>query len=271
MPPVWDYVEAAPTFDSTGSWPICLSGIANVIESCVVSESIPVVCVRDATRTDARDIQKKCVITDPPYYNAVDYAGLSDFFYVWLKRSFGPIDSDLVKLPLTPKNSQAIMDSESDSSESRERYINLMRSALSNIHSVHPSDQVAGVAFASISPEAWATLIESLLDADLIPWASWPIDTEMESGMAKMGQARLKTSVWMCCRKRERGTGPTFIGDVVEEMRPVIRERLLYFWSQGIRGADFFISGIGPALSVFGRHSRVLRPGRYGGVCTDTS
>ena len=64
----------------------------------------------------------------------------------------------------------------------------------------------------------------------------------------------------MACRKREEAAGEAFLGDVMEEMRPVVRERLLYFWSKGIRGADFFISAIGPALSVFGRHSRVLRP-----------
>ena len=64
----------------------------------------------------------------------------------------------------------------------------------------------------------------------------------------------------MACRKREGAAGDAFLSDVMEEMRPVIRERLLYFWSKGIRGADFFISAIGPALSVFGRHSRVLRP-----------
>ena len=70
----------------------------------------------------------------------------------------------------------------------------------------------------------------------------------------------------MACRKREGKAGDAFLGDVLEEMRPVIRERLLSFWSQGIRGADFFISAIGPALSVFGRHRRVLRPRRCRGL-----
>ena len=64
----------------------------------------------------------------------------------------------------------------------------------------------------------------------------------------------------MACRKREEAADEAFLGDVLEDMRPVIRERLLFFWSQHIRGADFFISAIGPALSVFGRHRRVLRP-----------
>ena len=261
LPPVWDYAEAAPLSGSTGSWTSCLSGIANVIESCVVSKSVPNVNVRDATGPDARVLQPQGVITDPPYYNSVDYAGLSDFFYVWLKRSLGPIDPSLFDLPLTPKTRQAIMDSESKTNaKARQRYVTLMKSALSNVHMVHPSDQIAGVAFANIDPDAWATLIESLLDVGLVPRVSWPIDTEMQSGIVKIGQARLSTSVWMACRKREETAGEAFLGDVLAEMRPVVRERLLYFWSKGIRGADFFISAIGPALSVFGRYGRVLRP-----------
>ena len=260
LPPVWDYAEAAPTFEATGSWRSCLDGFIDVIEGCVVSEYVPSVRQRDITLPDDSDQLNKIVITDPPYYNAVDYAGLSDFFYVWLKRALRSTGCHKFDFPLTPKTTQAIMNSESKSSEARDRYVTLMKSALLNIHAVHPVQQPTGVVFASTSPDAWATLIENLLDVGLVPLSSWPIDTEMQSGMVKIGQARLSTSVWMACRKREEESGAAFLGDVVEEMRPVIRERLLYFWSKGIRGADFFISAIGPALSVFGRYQRVMRP-----------
>ena len=117
-----------------------------------------------------------------------------------------------------------------------------------------------GVVFAHTDPDAWATPIDGLLSAGLVPDASWPIDTEAPTGIKTVGQARLKTSVWMACRKRQDEPGDAFLSDVMEEMRPIIRERLLYFWGKGIRGVDFFISAIGPALSVFGRHSRVLLP-----------
>jgi adenine-specific DNA methylase len=125
--------------------------------------------------------------------------------------------------------------------------------------SLEPGGMV-GVVFAHTDPDAWSTLIEGLLDAGLIPNVSWPIDTELENKVSRLGQARLSTSVWMACTPRQEDAGQAFLGDVMDEMRPVIRERLLYFWNKGIRGADFFISAIGPALSVFGRHSRVLRP-----------
>ena len=114
------------------------------------------------------------------------------------------------------------------------------------------------------SPDAWATLIESLLEsgASAIE-ASWPIDTELckpsiGSKLVKPDSQDLRLDGLPEARGRSRGGA--FLGDVMEEMRPVIRDRLLYFWSKGIRGADFFISAIGPALSVFGRYQQVMRP-----------
>ena len=142
----------------------------------------------------------------------------------------------------------------------RRHYVTSMAKAFEAMARSLQAGGLTGVVFAHTDPDAWSTLIEGLLEAGLVPDASWPIDTEMETKSTGLGQARLRTSVWMACRKREDEAGEAFLGDVLEEMRPVVRERLLAFWSHGIRGADFFISAIGPALSVFGRHQRVLRP-----------
>ena len=220
---------------------------------------------------DARDLSTsaEASITDPPYYDSINYADLSDFFYVWLKRSIRPIHPDLLTLPLTPKRSQIVMNVYSSSSSNvktdrkaiaRQVYVDGMEKSFRSIAISLEPTALSGVVFAHTDPDAWATLIEGLLAAGLVPDASWPIDTELQSGMIKDSQARLSTSVWMACRKREEVAGDAFIGDLMEEMRPVIRERLLYFWSKGIRGADFFISAIGPALSVFGKYCQVLRP-----------
>ena len=127
-----------------------------------------------------------------------------------------------------------------------ERYINMMTQASESMADSLDPDGVAGVVFAHTDPTAWSTLIEGLLTAGLVPDTSWPIDTERQGKVSGVGQARLRTSVWMACRKRDGKAEDAFLGDVLEEMRPVIRERLLSFWSQGIRGADFFISAIGP-------------------------
>ena len=144
--------------------------------------------------------------------------------------------------------------------KARQSYVDGIAQSFQAISESLCPNGLQGVVFAHTDPDAWATLIEGLIAAGLVPYGSWPIDTEIGTKLSATTQARLKTSVWMSCRKREEKAGEAFLGDVLDEMRPVVRERLLYFWSKGIRGADFFISAIGPALSVFGRYERVLRP-----------
>ena len=208
------------------------------------------------------------IVTDPPYYDAINYADLSDFFYVWLKRSIGFLHPDLLALPLTPKREQTVMNVYAGNSvegkgrkeEARQHYVDGMAKAFHSMAESLEPGGLTGVVFAHTDPDAWATLIEGLLGVGLIPDASWPIDTELQNKVSAGSRANLRTSVWMACRKRDGQPTDVFLSDVMEEMRPVIRERLLYFWGKGIRGADFFISAIGPALSVFGQHSRVLRP-----------
>ena len=255
---IWDYPEAIPIGDGGGSWTSLLSGQLQALKTAAVSENCPVVRQIDATRS--RSIAQT-IVTDPPYYNAIDYAGLSDFFFVWLKRTVGFLHPELLAMPLTPKKQQAIMASEKKNDLiERQRYVDMMRQAFLAMARSLKTGGTTGLVFAHTDPDAWATLIEGLLYAGLVPDASWPIDTEMQGKVTSLGQARLSTSVWMACRKREGKPSDAFLSDVMDDMRPVIRERLIYFWSKGIRGADFFISAIGPALSVFGRHARVLRP-----------
>lgn len=261
LPMVWDYCEVNPLSKSSGSFERALEWVASTLGP--VGEPA-VVTQRDARA--AVPAQVAAIVTDPPYYDSINYADLSDFFYVWLKRSIGFIHPDLLTLPLTPKREQAVMNVYANADLSgkerqqaaRKHYVDGMASSFNAMAGSLESGGLTGVVFAHTDPDAWSTLIEGLLAAGLVPDASWPIDTEMETRTEGQGQARLKTSVWMACRKREEDPTEAFLGDVREEMRPVIRQRLLYFWSQGIRGADFFISAIGPALSVFGRHSRVL-------------
>jgi putative DNA methylase len=253
----WDYCESAPLSNGMGSMSNALDRIVDLIREFPRGEPA-VVKMKDARQPS--QASASLVLTDPPYYDAIDYAGLSDFFYVWLRRSLFELYPDELALPLTPKRAQAIMASETGDAEARNRYISIMRQAFLAMSKAANSGASFGIVFAHSDPDAWATLIEGLLAAGLVPRASWPMDTEHQSKASAVHQARLKTSVWMVCRPRQAEAREAFLGDVLEKMRPVIRERLLYFWSKGIRGADFFISAIGPALSVFGQHSRVLRP-----------
>ena len=270
LPMVWDFAELNPWGGSVGDANTAAELASSVIEfsSGGAFSSPAQVFSRDARLPSSGGFS--AIVTDPPYYDSINYSDISDFFYVWLKRSVGFLYTDMFSLPLTPKREQIVMNTyathsmgsvgESNKEEARRRYVEGMTEAFGSMSNSLMDSGVQGVVFAHTDPDAWATLIEGLIETGLVPDASWPIDTEIGTKLSATTQARLKTSVWMACRKREKAAGEAFLGDVLAEMRPVIRERLLYFWSKGIRGADFFISAIGPALSVFGRAERVLRP-----------
>ena len=267
LPMVWDFAEHGSIYGGGGSI-LAMSGrVASAIEVASVGGSPA--RVSSARAQERVTFFPRAIVTDPPYYGYVNYADLSDFFYVWLKRSIGWLHSDLLSLPLTPKREQTVMNVYADGNtasttrskeEARRKYVEGMAEAFNAMNHSIEAQGTIGVVFAHTDPDAWSTLFEGLLAEALVPVASWPIDTEQESGMTKIGLAKLKTSVWMVCQKRDEVGREAFLGDVLEAMRPVVRERLLYFWSKGIRGADFFISAIGPALSVFGQYERVLRP-----------
>lgn len=268
LPMVWDYAEGVAFVDASGGFESCISWILMFLRLETIG-STPALCgIKDARSLAS---QADVVVTDPPYYDSINYSDLSDFFYVWLKRSVGFIHGDLLSLPLTPKRDQIVMNvhmanGDADGPQNnrkvgaRAHYVQGMAQSFEALSKCLGPGRSLGVVFAHTDPGAWATLIEGLLHAGVVPDASWPIDTELENKVAGLGQARLSTSVWMACRPRETTAEDAFLGELLDEMRPVVRERLLYFWGKGIRGADFFISAIGPALSVFGRHRRVLRP-----------
>src|SRR5439155_24447005 len=132
----------------------------------------------------------------------------SDFFYVWLKRSIGFLHPDLLSLPLTPKKDQIIMNVHVKDGEqaepdrrvaARQRYVVAMAESFQAFRRSLSPGGMMGIVFAHTDPDAWSTLIEGLLQAELIPDASWPIDTELENKVSRIGQARLSTSVWMAC------------------------------------------------------------------------
>ena len=269
LPIIWDYAEVNPLSGMTGDFSSALDWIDGVLKPGPIGD--PNSCTTVGS-FDARSPRtSKYFIRDnrSAVLRRDQLRRAFGFFLCLAENSLGTVAPDLLSLPLTPKRDQIVMDVYSSSSSyksggrkerARQDYVEGMSQSFRQMATSLVPGGLVGVVFAHTDPDAWSTLIEGLLDARLVPDASWPVDTELANKVAGIGQARLKTSVWMACRPREADASEAFIGDMLQEMRPVIRERLLYFWSKGIRGADFFISAIGPALSVFGRHSRVLRP-----------
>jgi putative DNA methylase len=261
LPMIWDYAEVNPFSGSTGDWSGALEWIVRVIEHTAhASDQSAIARQGTAARLPYSDGRFEAVVTDPPYYDAVPYADLSDFFYVWLKRSVGFLYPDLFRTPLTPKSAEIIQEParHGDDAAAKAFYEQEMTRTFTEARRVLRADGIFVVVFAHKSTAAWETLLNSLLEAGLVVTASWPLHTERPGRLRAQESAALASSIFIICRVRAAETEGYF-DDVREELATTIRERLDFFWKQGIRGADFFLSAIGPAVSVFGRYTKVYR------------
>jgi len=214
-----------------------------------------------ATQLTFDDDEFDAVVTDPPYYSAVPYSDLSDFFYVWLKRNVGAL-YDQFRSPLTPKTLEVVSHLGTNypgTAKTAEDYEIGMQQAFTQMNRVSTETGIVVVMFAHKTTSAWESLIGGLIRSGLAVTASWPIHTEGRGRLRAHDSAALAGSISMVCRKRNPRSGIGLWDDVRQELQIVARERLDFFWSQGIRGADFFISAIGPALSVFGKYEQVTK------------
>lgn len=261
LPMVWDYAESAPFNPQGANWQASIGAAVDTIGK--LHLPLPARVLRaSATGVPIPDSSLAAVVTDPPYYDAVPYADLSDFFYVWLKRAVGDLHPDVFRTPLTPKSQELISYGSSGrgkGEKSPQWYESGMAQAFKEMHRTLGIDGVAAVMFAHKETSAWETLITGLIRSGLLVTGSWPFHTERPGRMRAQGSAALASSVTLVCRKRDAQAGDGLWDEVRQQLQTVARERLDFFWSQGIRGADFFISAIGPALSVFGRFDRVTR------------
>ena len=255
LPMTWDYAETNPFNESAAGWPKIIDDLSGTLNLLVFDGSAE---VRRASADNLPFDDKvfDAVITDPPYYDAVPYSDLSDYFYVWLRRAIGEVHPEPLATDLTPKRSEMVQNPAHN--KTAEFFESAMSGAFSEMHRTLNDDGILVLVFAHKSTAAWETLLKALLDNNLVVTASWPIETEKPGRTRAIGSAALASSVFIVCRKRSAHEDG-FLDDVEPALQERLHERLDYFWSQGIRGADFFMSAIGPAVEVFGTHKRVLK------------
>jgi adenine-specific DNA methylase len=265
---VWDYAEVNVFAPTLSSFPITLDRTARALVTalCACGNGKTAALLSSATSLPYEACTFDAVITDPPYYDNVPYADLSDFFYVWLKRMVGDLYPEAFRWELTPKDEEAVVNparfggGKKGEETSRRHYERLMSEAFREIYRVLKPGGIAVIMFTHRSTTAWESLIKSLLSAGLYPTASWPVHTELEASTHQRGKGAVRTTILMACRKRSAEAGVGWYHQVQEQLHRTVRGRLEQFWGMGLRGADFFISAIGPAVGVFGRYERVLRP-----------
>lgn len=267
LPIVWDYNEVNPFSGSGGDWDTALNWVLMFIEKESKSKEIAgQSMLASATKHPLPDDSVALVVTDPPYYDAVPYADLSDFFYVWLKRSIGIIYPELFDSQLSPKKLEVVQLAERNSKyayKTKENFENLMREALSEARRVAHPNGLGVIVFAHKATSAWEVMLQAVIDAGWIIVGSWPIDTEMENRLRAMNSATLSSSVHLVCRPRETQDGALRMDevgdwrDVLAELPIRIHEWMPRLASEGVVGADAIFACLGPALEIFSRYSRV--------------
>jgi adenine-specific DNA methylase len=214
-----------------------------------------------ATRLAIEDDSCDCVVTDPPYGDAIAYADLSDFFYVWLKRMLGGILPEVFSTPQTPKEEEATSHKhrhEGSRERAHEHYQAILTRSFREAMRVTKNPKLISVMFAHQSTEAWGALLSALFDAGLCPNATWPIATEMPNAALGLETASLESSVTVVCRPRAAQGAESF-KVVRKEIQEAVEQAVHRFWNYGFRGADLIVASYGPAVGVFGKYARVER------------
>lgn len=262
FPMTWDFCEIHPSSSASGGYSQALEWVSAAVEH-LTEAAVGIAEVRLQSATESLGVGvADAIITDPPYYGAIPYADLSDFFYVWLRRYAWDRYPTELATPLTPRDEELVQHAafaEGNHDRARHRYEERMIAAFGHAAIALTPGGIMVIVFANKQPDAWETLVSTIIAAGFTVTASWPIDTERTAKVGSGKAAYLATSVWLVCRKRPETAGIGRYAEVKRQMQERITERLRYFWDQGISGPDFVWAAVGPALESYSSYREVRR------------
>lgn len=258
IPMMFDYPESNPFCSTSGSAVNQLEWITRYIESESYEPFVAnVINASSGERSQFSQKELACVVTDPPYYDAISYADLSDFFYVWLKRTLSDIYPLNFATPLTPKSEECTAIKyrhEGNENNAKKHFENKLTQILDAIE--YQTSDVVSIMFAHQSTEAWTTLCNSILGARMNITGSWPMDTEMANRSLGLAGAALESSVTVSCRPSERSGYESF-KRVKKAIETKVTEEVNALYELGFRGADLLTACFGQAVSEFGKYENV--------------
>ena len=259
LPMVWDYAETNPFNQAGASWPAVIGDIPAVLDGLVIGP--PAQVIRgSATAMPLSEGILDAVITDPPYYDNVPYSNISDFFYVWLKRSVGHLYSEHFASEGTPKKAEAVADATrhgGNRQTAKTAYEQMMKLSLEEARRVLKPDGQLTVVYAHKTTLGWATLVNALRNVGFLVTEAWPLDTEKPGRLRDQDSAALASSIFLVARNREGAETGNFEEAVKPELEQIVRERVGTLWDMGIAGADLVIACVGAGLRAFTRFARV--------------
>ena len=282
---VWSYAEMAPLVSGVGyDWAIdkttkCIDELVALVRSeakgdarglfdeANAAEYIPppvtITCKPGDSLDHIEDGSIDVVVMDPPYYDNVMYAELSDFFYVWLKRTAGHVFPELFRRHLTDKDNEAVAnpakfrDQKGAGALARRDYQERMASIFAECRRTLKPDGVMTLMFTHKATGAWDALTKGLMEAGFAITASWPINTEAEGSLHIKNKAAANSTVFLVCRPRIgdfEAEQDLYWEDVEPRIAKAVRTRVKEFQAAGITGVDLYLASFGPALEEFSRH-----------------
>lgn len=272
----WSYAEMAPTIAGLGyDWAIAQTGKAfgELIDlastNCGDEPLFASPSSNGSTRVthgsgdslDLEDASVDCVVMDPPYYDNVMYAELSDFFYVWLKRTAGLLFPEPFADHLTDKDREAVANPARFKGQkggakrlSGRDYQERMAAIFEEARRVVKPQGVMTVMFTHKASGAWDALATGLVKAGWVITASWPVNTEAEGSLHIKEKSAAKSTIFLVCRPREtplEDADIVYWEDVEPRVKEAVRLRVAEFQAAGIGGVDLYLASFGPALQVF--------------------
>jgi len=206
-----------------------------------------------------------CIVVDPPYYDNVNYAECSNYFYVWQKRTLGSTFPELFTSELANIDDEAVMNVARFKEMGRKKtelaiadYENKMSACFNEMYRTLAESGVLTVMFTHKQVEAWDTLGSALLRAGFQIDASWPVHTESDKSLHQAKKNSAASTILLACRKRKKFGEPVWWEDLKGRVRETARAKAAEFEAQGIKGVDLYISTFGPVLSIISENWPVL-------------
>lgn len=271
LPMVWDYSEVNIFSKSTGNWLSMLEWIWKVVER-LPANSIGTALQQDAAHLP---INAKTLSTDPPYYDNIGYADLSDFFYVWMRKALRDVYPDIFGTMLVPKEPELIASPyrHGGKEEANQHFESGMLETFTNIRRFIMHDYPLTVYYAFKQQDAeilleganseivstgWETMLTSLIDSGFSIDGTWPMRTELGNRMVASGTNALASSIILVCRPRPEDAPNTSRRAFVNDLRRELPKALNEMQSGNIAPVDLAQASIGPGMAIYSRYSQVL-------------
>ena len=267
IPMVWDYAEANPFSDSSG----CFDNMLEWVEKSV--RELPAGLagqVRQYSASKHQNLPKVMVSTDPPYYDNIGYADLSDFFYSWLRRNLKEIYPEIFSTMLVPKKEELVATPYrfgGNQQAAKEFFEQGMSEVCQNIYRYAADDIPFTIYYAfrqtdldadGTASSGWETMLSAILHAGFSIHGTWPVRTEMASRALAQGTNALASSIVLVCRKREAAAATCTRKNFLRELNRELASALAHLQVSNIAPVDMAQSAIGPGIGVYSRYEAVL-------------